>query len=165
IGRDLAGMTQCLEPEPREIERAPDGEERESNRHLRRQSPEAERGEHVPAHVTELDAEHGNGGGPAAAPYRLAEDEQHRRARDDARQAGNQHEGGELFRYDQWSTTTSVVTLLAMKQASCARWWRSAIAASSGALPPHVTVGWSVTRVIAVLPSARFSRMPSASST
>src|SRR6185312_14537007 len=158
-------MTQCLEPEPREIERAPDGEERESNRHLRRERSEAERGEHVPAHVTELDAEHGNRRGPAAAPYRLAEDEQHRRARDDARQAGNQHEGGELFRYDQWSTTTSVVTLLAMKQASWARWWRSAIAASSGGLPPQVTRGRMVTRLIHIFPSARFSSTPSASST
>ena len=54
---------------------------------------------------------------------------------------------------------------LAMKQASCARWWRSAMAASSGASPPQVTCGRSVTRVIAILPSARFSSTPSASST
>ena len=63
------------------------------------------------------------------------------------------------------SIVTSVVTELAMKQASCARWWRSAMAVASGALAPQVTCGRSVTRVIAILPSARFSKTPSALST
>src|SRR4051812_34829628 len=69
-------------------------------------------------------------------------------------------------RGDQYSTFTSVVTLLAMKQASCARWWRSAMSASLGRFSPeNSTRGCSVTRVIASFPSERFSSTPSASST
>jgi hypothetical protein len=62
------------------------------------------------------------------------------------------------------STVTFVVTLLAMKQASCALWWRSATVASSGASPLQSIFGRSVTWLIHILPSSRFSRTPSASS-
>src|SRR6478672_2060413 len=65
-----------------------------------------------------------------------------------------------------WSIVTSVVTLLAMKQASWARWWRPSISSGVGGLAPEkATFGRSITFVIAILPSSRLSRRPSASST